>query len=306
MPGRCYRQSALPAARATRAPPVARANAGLGRALPQVAVAVGEQARSGLVPGVPACDSRLAPRPFPASHTLRKRRIAWRSRYLVARYTCTHARMHACTHACIHTGRVALEVRARPPAWTLPCLILSLQAVLMCCVCLSAGKPRMRPQRVLSLALSMAAPTAAAGSRAPSLPHTLRHTFAPIHKGRTPTTYRCIWHHGIHAYTYACSTCDTKGGRGRIFTDLVKFETVSRSSLREVSDWHLLQTCLKSLSYFEIVETVSRSSRRQYRTCSCARSSRASVHDRGTRVTLRPAAGSMDSTWSLCVCVCQD
>ena len=70
-----------------------------------------------------------------------------------------------------------------------------------------------------------------------------------------------------------------------IFTDLVKFETVSRASLRQVSDWHLLQTCLKSLSCFEIVETVSRSSRRQYRTCSCARSSRASVHDRVTRAS---------------------
>ena len=105
MPGRCYRQSALPAARATRAPPVARANAGLGRALPQVAVAVGEQARAGLVPGVPASDSRLARRPFPASRTLRKRRIAWRSRYLVARYTCTHARMHARMHT--HRSRGA-------------------------------------------------------------------------------------------------------------------------------------------------------------------------------------------------------
>lgn len=68
----------------------------------------------------------------------------------------------------------------------------------------------------------------------------------------------CMHMHVIYIYI-----CDTKGGRGRIFTDLVKFETVSRSSLREVWDWILFETCLKSLTYFEIVETVSRSSLRQ-------------------------------------------
>lgn len=69
--------------------------------------------------------------------------------------------MHTCTHAYTHAAWRARNLARLPPS-TLHSFIFSLQAVLICWLCLSPGKPRMRPHPVFSLALSLADPASLA------------------------------------------------------------------------------------------------------------------------------------------------